>query len=419
MKFHYTAVNKEGKTFEGDAEAASKPALIALLAKQDARPLTIANAGNKHSFSLKSHKVKLKDLVIFTRQLSTMISAGVSLSRSLNTLQQQTENAYFKAQLGNIVKDVEGGMSLADSLEKYPNIFSSIYVNMVRAGETGGILDDILKKLAVQQEKDAAIRAKVKSASTYPLVLIVITIGAFFGLTIFVLPKIGTMLKDIGGENTHLPPITTAMLAISSFIRSEWYIIIGVLVISTFLFQRWRKTPGGKAKIDAFLLKIPVLKTIIAKVAIARFARIFSSLMAAGVSVLEALDVTGKAIGNTVIQAELATAAKAVKNGKQLSEPLSSGTHFPPIVSQMLAVGEETGQTETVLLKVADFYEEEVDAVVDGLSSIIEPVMITVMGAMVGLVAASVIGPISSLSQNIQGFWFLPFLSLSRYLPLL
>lgn len=405
MKFTYTAVTKEGKTLHGEAEAVSKEALMANLSKQGVRPLIVKAEKGKAGFNLNltRKKVKLKDLVVFTRQLSTMISAGVPLSRALNTLQQQTENAYFKEQLSGVVKDVEGGISLADALEKHPTVFSPVYVNMVRAGETGGILDDILKKLALQQEKDASIRNKVKSASVYPMVLICITIGAFFALTIFVIPKIGAMLKDIGGEDASLPFITTVMLGISDFMKSKWYVIFALLALGIFLFRRWKKTPAGKAKFDAFLLKVPVLKTIITKVAIARFARIFSSLLGAGVSVLEALEVTGKAINNAVIERELNEAAKAVKNGKQLSDPISQSPYFPPIVAQMMAVGEETGQTDTILVKIADFYEEEVDTVVDSLSSIIEPVMIAVMGGMVGLVAASVIGPISSLTQNIEG----------------
>lgn len=405
MRFHYTAVTNEGKRIEGVAEASTKQNLVSNLTKQGVRPLVIkmesAKAGK--GFSLKRNKVKLKDLVIFTRQLSTMISAGVALSRSLNTLQEQTSNPYFKKQLAGIAHDVESGISLADSLEKYPETFSPVYVNMVRAGEAGGILDDILKKLAVQQEKDAAIRTKIKSASTYPMILMIITTGAFFALTIFVIPKIGAMLKDIGGENATLPPITMIMLGISSFIRNQWYIIFAAMAGGIYGFRRWKHTEKGRETWDKMLLKVPVIKMVIIKVALARFARIFSSLMGAGVSVLESLDVTGKAIGNTVIQKELEEAAKAVKNGKQLSEPLANSPIFPPIISQMLAVGEETGETEKILLKVADFYEEEVDAVVDGLSSIIEPIMIVVMGSMVGLVAASVIGPISSLSQNIEG----------------
>lgn len=403
MKFHYTAVNKEGKRIEGTAEAANKANLITSLKNQDVRPMVITAEHTKGSLFGRKKKVKLKDLVVFTRQLSTMISAGVSLTGALNTLQEQTGNKFFKESLSQVVKDVEGGISLADALEKHPKVFSPVYVNMVRAGEAGGILEDILKKLAVQQEKDAAIRNKVKSASVYPLVLITITVGAFFALTIFVIPKIGAMLKDIGGEDAALPPLTTMMLGISEIMQTQWYFLLAILIGGIVFFRRWRKTPAGKAKIDAFLLRLPVLKTIVTKVAIARFSRIFSSLTAAGVTVLEALDITGKSLNNTVIEKELQEAAKAVKNGKPLSQPLAASPHFPPIVSQMLAVGEETGETETVLLKVADFYEQEVDAVVDGLSSIIEPIMILIMGGMVGLVAASVIGPISSLSQNIEG----------------
>ena len=211
------------------------------------------------------------------------------------------------------------------------------------------------------------------------------------------------MLKDLGGEDTKLPIQTEIMLSISDFMQHQWYVIIIVAVLSVVFLKWYTKTPKGHYNKDYLLLKTPVLKTVITKVAVARFARIFASMMAAGVTVLESIEVTSRAIGNKVIEKELMNAAKDVRNGKQLSEPISQSKFFPPIVSQMLAVGEETGQTETILVKVADFYEEEVDALIDGLSSIIEPIMICVMGGMVGLIAASVIGPISSLSQNIKG----------------
>lgn len=405
-QFTYTAVNKEGKTVSSSTEAKSKEAVSSLLTRQGYRPLiikeqrSIATKGLGNLFN--SSKVKQKDLMIFTRQLSTMINAGVPLVRSLATLLQQTESKNLKTILTAISKDVEGGLSLGDSLAKHPQSFSSIYINMVRAGEAGGILDDILNKLAIQQEKDAKIRAKVKSASTYPIILLTITIGAFFALTIFVIPKIGKMIQDLAGEDTKLPPQTQVMLFISDFMQKRWYFLIGFAVITIIVYKRYTATPAGRYQKDYVLLKIPVIKTVITKVAIARFSRIFASLMAAGVSVLETLEVTGNAIGNKVIEKELAVAAKAVKNGQQLSQPLGESKYFPPIVSQMLAIGEETGQSETILIKVADFYEEEVDAVVDGISSIIEPIMIAIMGGMVGLIAASVIGPISSLAQNIK-----------------
>lgn len=401
--FAYKIVNKEDQHIAGIITAGSREDALSTLKNQGSRVLSIkesrSSIGKKLSFGRK--KVKLHDLVIFTRELSTMVSAGVSLPRSLETLATQAESKNFKEVLFSINHDVVAGNPLADALGKHPRVFSDVYVNMVRAGESGGILDDILKKLAVQQEKDAAIRAKVKSASTYPLVLLGITVMAFFVLTIFVVPKIGTMVVSLGGPNAKLPPQTAAMLAVSNFLRHQWYLVIIMFIGGPIFFNRWRKTVKGKQKFDTYILKVPVLKTIVTKVAVARFARTFASLMGAGVTVLESLEVTAKALGNYVIEQELLKAAAEVKNGKQLSQPLSQSKFFPPIVSQMLAVGEETGKIDVILVKVADFYEEEVDAVVNSLSSILEPIMIVIMGAMVGLIASSVIGPITSLNQSI------------------
>lgn len=400
-RYTYTAT-KDGKALTGTVEASSKENARATLVHQNLHPLSIKEVSTRGSFlKLGRNKVKLKDLVVFTRQLSTMISAGVPLNRSLATLQNQTENKYFNKVISEISKDIEGGMTLADALGRHPNVFNEIYVNMVRAGETGGILEDILKRLAFQVEKDATIRKKIKSAMAYPTVIFSITIFAFFGIMIFVIPKIATILKDLGGEDAELPVYTQAMLNISNFMRGNAIFIIIFFVITVFLLRRYIKTPKGKYKLHSLLLRIPILKTIIVKIALARFARTFASLMSAGVAVLDALEVTGNAIGNKVIEAELREAAKAVRNGKQLSEPLSQSKYFPSIVSQMLAIGEETGEIDTILIKVADFYEEEVDAVIDGISALIEPIMIIVLGSMVGLIAASVMGPISSLSQNV------------------
>lgn len=403
MRFHYTAVSKEGKTITGISDASSKEALVATLTKQHLRPVVIKTDSAR--FSLKGRgknkHVRLKDLVVFTRQLSTMVSAGVPLVRSLSTLQSQTESKYFRGVLANISKDIEGGMALGDAFAKYPNVFSDVYVNMVKAGEAGGILDEILKRLAGQVELDASIRKKIKSAMTYPMVILSITVVAFFGIMFFVIPKISKILNDLGGPNAKLPIYTRAMLSISSFMQHYAIFIFIVLFGVIFLLRRYIRTDSGKYQFHALMLRIPILRGIIIKVAIARFARTFASLMSAGVTVLDALEVTGGAIGNKVIEAELREAAKEVKNGKQLSEPLTNSKNFPPIVAQMLAVGEETGQVDTILIKVADFYEEEVAAVIDALSSIIEPLMIIVLGSLVGLIAASVMGPIASLSKNI------------------
>lgn len=402
MLFAYKAINSEGKTVSGSFESATKEDLLAALHRQNLRPLTITIDKGKHAKG-GSHKkkVKLQDLVVFTRQLSTMISAGVPLARSLSALEGDAENPYMREVLASITKDVEGGMALGDAFAKYPNVFSDVYINMVRAGEEGGILDDILKRLALQVEQDASVRKKIKSAMMYPIVLMGITVLSFFGIMLVIMPKIGAILKDLGGENAKLPIYTQFLLDASHFMLHYFVLIFIVIGVTTFATLRYIRTPAGKYKFHGLLLRLPILKNIVTKMAVARFSRTFASLMSAGVSVLDALDVTGAAIGNKVIEKELRDAAIEVKNGKPLSEPISKSKHFPPIVAQMLLVGEETGQIDTVLVKVADFYEEEVTVLVDGLSSIIEPVMIVILGGAVGLIAASVMGPIANLSKNI------------------
>jgi len=288
---------------------------------------------------------------------------------------------------------------------------------MVRAGEEGGILDEILKRLASQVEQDASIRKKIKSAMMYPIVILTVTIIAFFGIMLFIVPHLAVILTSLGGPNAKLPVYTRVLLSFSNFCSKPtilghlsipiisklpnlilFLIIFGVAAVYVI---RYIRTDTGKYRFHALLLRTPIVKTIVLKVAIARFSRTFASLMGAGVSVLDALDVTGAALGNKVIETELQAAAEEVKNGKQLSEPLSQSKHFPPIVAQMLLVGEETGQIDTVLVKIADFYEEEVTVLIDGLAAVIEPIMIIFLGAGVGLIAASVMGPIANLSKNI------------------
>ena len=414
MRFTYKAITKEGKSISGSAEAETKEAVIASLSRQGVRPIIVeidSSKEHKNSFFGPSKKVKLADLVIFTRQLSTMISAGVPLARSLSALQADSESPYLREIIASVTKDVESGAPLGDAFAKYPAVFSEVYVNMVRAGEDGGILDEILKRLATQVEQDASMHKKIKSAMMYPIVILTVTIIGFFGIMIFIIPKINNILLSLGGPNAKLPIYTRILVAISNFFVHATIIkpipnmvfILAVLGTGAFFFLRYIKTPKGKYWFHSQLLRMPVIKTIVLKMAIARFARTFASLMSSGVSVLDALDVTGGAIGNKVIEAELKAAALEVKGGKQLSQPISQSKHFPPIVPQMLAVGEETGQIDTVLVKVADFYEEEVGTLVDGLAAVIEPVMIVFLGAAVGLIAASVMGPIANLTKNIGG----------------
>lgn len=404
--FSYTALDTSNKSVTGTVDMQDKTSVLNALSKQGLRPIAVREKKKSANITLfggaGSKKVKSDDLVIFTRQLSAMVGAGVPLLRAIDSLEEHAESPGLAYVLGEISHDIEAGAPLADALEKHPKVFSDVYVNMVRAGEAAGILDTILKKLATQQEKNASMRKKIKSAMTYPTVLLVITIAAFFGLMIFVIPQIGNIIKDMGGPDAELPALTRAMLAISDGILSYWYIVIPIVAAGIYGLLRYIKTPVGKKQFHTIVLKIPGVGKIVQKVAIARFTRTFSALMGAGVAVLEALRVTAHAVGNVVYEQAILDAAEEVKNGRNLSKIIDDNPLFPSIVGQMLLVGEETGETDVVLVKVADFYEEEVDVAIDGISSIIEPAMIVVMGSMVGLIAASVMMPIAGLSQNIQ-----------------
>lgn len=400
-QFNYVSVSREGRQLSGIMAAPNREEAINELRKNGGRPLLLHEVkAKKQGLSFKN-KAKLKDLVVFSRELSTMISAGVPLPRSLETLADQAENKYFKEVILNVHHDVESGIALGDAMSKHPKVFSEVYVNMVRAGESGGILDDIMKRLATQVEKDASIRHKIKGAMAYPLVILTVTILAFFAIMLFIMPKISKIITDLGGADAQLPVYTRAMLSVSSFIKGNILFILVAAALGIFLFRRYISTNKGKYWWHGLLLRAPIFGKVIGKIVIARFARTFSSLMGAGVSVLDALEVTGKAVGNKVIQRELETVAKNVRNGQSLGKQLLAAPHFPPIVGQMMQVGEETGKIDEILVKVADFYEEEVDTVVDSLASIIEPLMIVLLGGLVGMIAASVMGPIAGLSKQI------------------
>ena len=408
-RFTYTAIparSKSSKIIKGDMEAKNRAEVIQTLNKQNLTPVSIQEASEAKSLfgtAFKHSKVKQDEIVIFTRQLSAMVGAGVPLTRALTSLSEGSKNPAFKSVLNSCMEHVQGGAAFSSALAKYPEIFNDIYVNMVRAGEAAGILDEILNRLAEQQERSATVRKKVKGAMTYPMVLIGITILAFFGLMIFVIPSIGNTIKELGGPDAELPALTQAMLAISSFIINYWMILLPLTGAGIYFLVQYIKTPGGKRNFHALLLKTPIVGQILRKVVVARFARTYSALIGAGVSVIEALEVTGRAMGNVVYEEEFNKAIDRVQNGEQLSDIIGSNEYlFPIILPQMLAVGEETGQTDKVLIKIADFYEEEVNVSIDSMSSILEPVMIVILGSMVGLVAVSVMGPIAGLSQNIQ-----------------
>ena len=406
--FSYIAIDNKGAPVNSNIDQPDRTSAINALTKQGLRPISInevkvAVKGPGFSGLFGGNRIKSDQLVMFTRQLSAMVGAGVPLLRALTALSDHiSESPALKRILTGTIEDIEGGSTLGDALAKYPNTFNDVYVNMVRAGEAAGILEEILQRLAIQQEKSSTMRKKIRGSMSYPVVLIVITVLAFFGLMLFVIPQIGKILTDLGGADAKLPVITQVMLELSHFITSYWYAIFIIIFAASFAVWRYIRTPKGKWQFDFLMLKIPLVKVITMKIAVAHFARTFSALIEAGVAVLEALNVTSRAVGNVVYEKALVDAEVEVKNGKTLSSILEGNKLFPPIVSQMLLVGEETGQTNKVLVKVADFYEEEVDIAIAGISSIIEPVMIVIMGGMVGLIAASVMLPIAGLAQSIK-----------------
>lgn len=403
--YKYTAKNAKGKSTSGTLYAANHAAAVAELNQRGLTPVTLVQGNtDKNKVGLSqlfytlpfTNHVKTQDKVIFSRQLATMVAAGVPIARSLTILQEQTESPKVKAMAADLAKQVEGGQSLAKAMAAHPDIISHVYVSMVRAGEAGGILDDVLDRLAEQEEKDAEIKSKVRGAMMYPAVVAIATVVAFFFLMIVIVPKLSSVFSTLGAS---LPIYTKVMLVISDFLVNFWYVIAAAVIVTVVFLRSWRQTPNGRRVIDSLLLKTPIFGEIIMKVNVARFSRTFASLMFAGTPLLDALSVTKSAMNNLIFQDELANVAEQVKNGRPLSTELHGSKHFPPIVGQMVAIGEETGKLNEILVKLASFYEREVDDVVSGLTSIIEPLLILVLAGMVGFIAVAVIGPISSLSQ--------------------
>lgn len=400
--FSYTVRTATGTIQKGTISSHDKQTAMETLKQKGFQPIVVQPA-KKSGLSMDvklpgGSSIKTKDIVVFTRQFATMINAGVPILRSLTTMKEQSESAGLKAILEQVTQDVQGGSSLSDAFAKHPAAFSPTYINMVRAGEAGGILDQILNRLALQVEKDSAIRSKFKGAMIYPMVVSLVAIGAVTFLMVAVIPKLASILVDAGGE---LPIQTKIIMGMSSILVNQWYIIIAIWIGLFFGFKRYTSTKDGKYKYHKLLLRMPVFGKIIMKVNVARFARTFSSLLGAGVSVIEALETTAGSLTNVVVQKALTDAAVQIKNGQPIAESLASSNVLPQIIIQMAAVGEETGQLDTVLNKVAEFYEDEVDTVINSLSSIIEPILIVALGTVVGIIVASVLGPIINIQKAV------------------
>jgi len=400
--YAYKARSRGGEVLEDQIEGSDTMAVASALRQQGLMVINIKEQGVGQKDLLAAFKsVKLADLVIFTRQFATMINAGLPIVRSLYVLGEQTSNKQLGDTIVDIRKDVEAGLALSEALEKHPKAFSKLYTDMVKAGEVGGILDDVLIRIAFQLEKDQELRRKVKSAMTYPTVVLVIAILAASFMLIFIVPIFAKMFADLGGT---LPIPTQIAMTLSNILTSIWGVFVyGALIGGVIFFLRWIKTENGRKYWGKVSLKLPAkIGDIIQKVALARFARTLGTLSAAGVPILQSLEITATSSGNWVIEQALLKSRDSIREGIPIYKPLESEWVFPPMVTRMIAVGEETGDIDGMLTKIAEFYESEVDAAVKALTSIIEPLMIAVVGGIVGGIIIAMYLPMFKIFELIE-----------------
>ena len=345
--------------------------------------------------------VGLKDLAIFSRQFATMVNAGLSLVRTMNILEQQTTNRRLREIIVQIRLDVEAGRPLSDAMGKHPKAFSSLFVNMVKAGETGGVLDEVLERVATYLEKEQALRAKIRAAMVYPILLTTAALGGLFFMTIVILPQFENLFKELGGSG-QLPLPTQIAMAVSTGIRQYWWMIMIILGVLIYVVRRYVQMPSGRLRYDRFKLKMPVVGELNRKIVVARFTRTLGTLIASGVPIMQSLEVVSKAIDNMVIASAIDAVRASIREGQTIAIPLQFSGVFPPMVVQMAKVGEETGALEQMLEKVADFYDVEVESAVAGLTSMLEPILIIFMGVIVGAMVISLYLPIFQLATGVR-----------------
>ncbi len=393
----WKGIDTSGKTTKGEIEARDERTARLLLSRKKIRITKLKPKPKDLLEDIKflQPKVKVKDVVIFTRQLSTMIDAGLPLVQGLDILANQQENPTFKKMLKDIKGDVESGSTFADALKKYPKHFDRLYRNMVAAGEIGGILDEVLRRLATYMEKAQALKAKVKSAMVYPAIVLAISMIVLGIILIFVIPVFAKMFADFGAA---LPAPTQMVIDLSNFIKSYVLVILGAGFFSVVIFKKFYATPKGKLLVDKMLLKTPVFGTLIRKVAVAKFTRTLGTLINSGVPIIEALNVAAGTAGNKVVENAIRAVKASISEGRTIAQPLLESGVFPNMVVQMISVGETTGALDSMLNKIADFYDEEVNTAVDGLTSMIEPFMIVFLGGTIGSIIIAMYLPIFKMA---------------------
>jgi type IV pilus assembly protein PilC len=394
--FTYTARALNGQLKSSTIEAKSRDDVVQQLRKQKLTVVKVDEQTKKKA----TGSIKMRDIVIFTRQFATMINAGLPLVQALDILAKQSENPSLKEVTRQVVFDVESGHTVADALRKHPKAFSELYTNMVAAGEAGGILDTILLRLAVFLEKNDALVRKVKGAMIYPGVILSVAVIAVGVLLLFVIPVFEEMFASVG---MALPLPTRVVIGLSKFLKAYWWAMGGGMVGGFFLFKNYYATEGGKRQIDGAMLRFPILGDVLRKSAVSRFTRTLGTLISSGVSILEGLEITAKTAGNRIIQDAIMESRASIAGGESIAGPLQKSQVFPPMVISMIAVGEQTGGLDEMLSKIADFYDEEVDAAVSGLLAMMEPVMIVFLGVVVGGMVVSMYLPIFDMMNAVQG----------------
>jgi type IV pilus assembly protein PilC len=399
--YTYEAIDAQGLWLRGEIHAADPTTAREQLRARGllARSLRERTASGEGA-SARFKKVKAKSLQVFSRQLATMIEAGVSVVVALRTLEQQTDDTYLQQVIAEVRSDVEAGAVLSKAFARHPKVFNRLYVAMIEAGESSGTLDSVLDRLAVQIEKENSLRRRVKSAMVYPIVVMSFAVLVLTFMLMFIIPVFKKVYDELGG---HLPALTQFLINVSDGLRSYWFIVFPAIAALVYGFLRWKQSKRGRPVWDRFKLRIPMrIGDVVQKIALARFSRTLSSLVVAGVDIVKALEITAATAGNWVIERSVDNVRVRVQEGVPISVPLQSDPAFPPMVSQMIKIGEETGELDKMLEKVADFYEDEVDSSIQSLTSIIEPIMMIGVGAMVGLIVISMYLPIFKMYSLVK-----------------
>ncbi|MGD9157912.1 MAG: type II secretion system F family protein [Desulfobacteraceae bacterium] len=398
----WVAETKKGRKLKGELEAANEQIARSQLRKRNLKVLKLKPKPKDlfANVAFMQPKVTNKDIVIFTRQFSTMIDAGLPLVQGLNILAEQADNPTFRAILKQITKDVEGGSTLAEAMKKHPKVFNDLFVNLIAAGEVGGILDTILQRLATFIEKAEDLKSKIKGALTYPIVVIIIAFIVIAVILIFVIPVFQDMFSSFGSA---LPAPTQLVVNMSDFMKSNIIFIIPAIFLFGFVFKQYRNTKGGRKTTDTIALKLPVFGDLLKKTAVARFTRTLGTMLSSGVPILDSLEIVAKTAGNVVIEEIVLEVRGSIAEGQTIAEPLSENDVFPGMVIQMISVGEATGALDTMLEKIADFYDKEVDAAVEALTSMLEPLLMLFLGGAIGGLVVAMYLPIFSMAGAVGG----------------